>query len=210
MSSLDLGRLMFHNTQKIDYSVTHLRNRGLIKIVEADGIVHYFPSEGLRCSRKKIREIAINDKIEGAIIQIVRESLQQLFPDALATERERASGSHDRRHFDIFLEFKTPVMSKQFISVDVYANIPVTEYIVQSFIRKIRFTRNETGPSGEEAENARYPLRGKTLGMIICTNASQEAVDAARKHDISLLSFMDIHIDLNQIRKKVTLTYNVN
>jgi hypothetical protein len=210
LSLQDLGRLMPHATHKIEQSVTHLRNRGFIKTVEANGSVHYCPSEELKRLRKRIPEIAINDKIESEIIRIVRASLQQLYPDALTIERPRIAGLHESRRFDIVFEFKTPVMSKQFVIVDVYAMIPVTQYIVQSFIRKIRWTRNETEFSGDKAENACYPLRGKTLGMIVCNNASQEAVDVAREHDISLLCFRDIHIDYNRIRKNVTLTHNFN
>jgi hypothetical protein len=210
LSSHDLGRIMPHSTHKIDHSVTHLRNLGFIKNAEADGTVHYCPSEELKRLRKKIPEIAINDKIEIEITQIVREALRQLYPDALTIERTRAAGSHESRRFDIVFEFKTPVMSKQFVIVDVYVKIPVTKYIVQSFIRKIRWARNETDFSGDKAENACYPLRGKTLGMIVCNNADQEAVDAARKHDISLLCFRDIHIDYKRIRKNVTLTHSVN
>jgi hypothetical protein len=201
LSLQDLGRLMPHATHKIEQSVTHLRNRGFIKTVEANGSVHYCPSEELKRLRKKMSEIAINDKIESEIIRIVRASLQQLYPDALTIERPRIASLHESRRFDIVFEFKTPVMSKQFVIVDVYAKIPVTQYIVQSFIRKIRWTRNETEFSGDKAENACYPLRGKTLGMIVCNNASQEAVDVAREHDISLLCFRDIHIDYNRIRK---------
>jgi hypothetical protein len=201
LSSHDLGRLMPHATHKIEHSVTHLRNLGFIKTADVDGPVHYCPSEELKYLRKKMPGIAIFDKIESEIIRIVRASLQQLYPDALTTERGGATGLFESKRFDIILEFKKPVMSKQFVIVDVYAKIPITKSIVQSFVRKIRWTQNETELSGDKAENACYPLRGKTLGMIVCNNASQEAVDVAREHDISLLWFRDIHIDYNRIRK---------
>jgi hypothetical protein len=195
---------------KIDHSVTQLRNLGFIKNVEVDGMVHYCPSEEFKRLRKRMSEIAINDKIESEIIQKVRESLQRLYPDGLTLERPCIAGLHESRRFDIVFEFKTLVMSKHFVIVDVYAKIPVTQNIVQSFIRKIRWARNETVFSGGKAENACYPLRGKTLGMIVCNTASQEAVDAAREHDISLLWFRDIHVDYNRIRKNVSLVHNVN
>ena len=210
LSSHDLVRLMPDSTHKIDHSLTHLGNLGFIKNAEADGTVHYCPSEELKRLRKKIPEIAINDKIEIEITQIVQEALKQLHPDALTMEGTRAAGSYESKRFDGVFEFKTPVMSKQFVIVDVYTKIPVTKYIVQSFIRKIRWARKETDFSGGKAENTCYPLRGKTLGMIVCNSANQEAVDAARKHDISLLCFRDIHIDYNRIRKNVTLTHSVN
>ena len=210
LSSHDLRRLMPYATYKIDHAITRLLSLGLIKTADADGTVHYCPSEELKSLRKKMPEIAIDDKMESEIIQVVRKSLLQLYPNAIKMERAGIAGSFESRRFDIVLEFKTPVMSKQFVIVDIYAKIPVTQNIVQSFIRKIRWTLNETELSSDKAENACYPLRGKTLGMIVCNNASQEAVDAARKHDISLLSFRDIHIDYNRIRKKVTPKHNAN
>jgi hypothetical protein len=203
LSLRDLGRLIPQQTKKIDHSVAYLRNQGLIKTVEADGIIHYCSSEELKRLRKKMRDIVLDDRIEREIVQTVREFLQQLYPDALKIERVHPVGLHESRRFDIILEFKAPIMSKQFIIVDVYTKIPVTKYIVQSFIRKIKWTRNETKFSDNETRNSCYGLRGKTLGMIICNNASQEAVSVAREYNISLLRLSEIHIDYNRIRKSL-------
>ena len=171
MSSFDLERLLSHERREIDRSISYLRNQGLIKTVEADGITHYCSSHELKRLRKKIREIALDDGVESEIVQIVRELLQQLYPSALKTKRAYAAGLHGNRHFDIVLEFKEPVMSIRFVIANVYSKIPVTKYIVQSFIRKIRLTRNVTKFSGNEARNPCYRLRGKALGMIVCNNA---------------------------------------
>jgi hypothetical protein len=135
-------------------------------------------------------EIIINDKIEGKIIETVRKSIKQLYPNALTATSKELTDLDECRYFDIIFEFKAPIKNKQFIVADVYTKIPVTEHIVQSFIRKIKCTKNEVSSTGNEAEDAYYPLRDRTIGIIVCSNTNQKAIDAARKYDISLLHFI--------------------
>ena len=210
LSSRDLIRIMPNKTRCIDQSVAYLQNRGLIKTVKANGTVHYCSSEEIKRLRKKAREIALDDKIEREIVRIVRVFLQRLYPDALKSGRTNAASSRESGRFDIVLEFKTPVLRKQCVVADVYTKIEVTKDIVQSFIRKLRWVRNETNLSGDETRNTYYRLREKILGMLVCNNVSQEAIDAAQEKDIPLLSLKEMHIDFNQIQEKMSFTRKVH
>lgn len=205
LSSNDLGRIMSHKKNEIDRAITFLRDSGFIKTTRANGILYYCAFDEVKHLMKQKEDLIINDKIESKIIEKVRESIQQLYPNALMTISEELTGLDGLRCFDIIFEFKLPIKSKQFIVIDVYTKIPVTEYIVQSFIRKIKWTRNESSSNDNEAEEIGYPLRERTLGIIVCSNANQKAINAARKCEISLLNFRDIYINYNQIRKNIEL-----
>ncbi len=205
LSSNDLERIMSYKKNDIDRAITFLQDSGFIKTTRANGILYYCPFNEFKHLMKQKEDIIINDKIESKIIERVRDAVQQLYPDGLITTSEELTSLDGLRCFDIFFEFKLPVMSKQFIVVDVYTKIPVTEYIVQSFIRKIKWNRTETSSNEKETEDKNYPLRGRTLGIIVCGNANQKAVDAAHKYEISLLSFRDIYINYDQIRKNIEI-----
>ncbi len=205
LSSHDLGRIMSRKKNEIDQAITFLQNSGFIKTTKANGIPYYCSIDELKQLLKQKEEIIINDKIEGKIIETVRKSVQRLYPNALIATSKELTDLDECRYFDIIFEFKSPVKNKQFIVADVYTKIPVTEYIVQSFIRKIKWTKNEVSSSNNEAEDAHYPLRGRTLGIIVCNDANQKAIDTARKCDISLLHFRDIYINYEQVRKKIEL-----
>ncbi len=107
------------------------------------------------------------------------------FLDALILERIQVTSSSESIRFDSVLEFKAPFLSKHFVIVDVYAKMPVTKCIVQSFIKRIRWAQNKTLFSDEKAENECYPLRGKTLGTIVSSTASIAAFNYTCKNDIA-------------------------
>lgn len=204
LSSNDLERMMSYKKDDLDSAITFLRDSGLIKTTRANGILYYCPFNEFKHLMKQKEDIIINDKIESKLIKRVRECVEQLYPNALIEPSEELTGFDRHRGFDIIFEFKLPVQSKQFIVVDVYAKIPVTEYIVQSFIRKIKLNRNGSS-SNDESERTSYPLRGRTLGIIVCSYANQKAIDAAHKNEISLLNFRDIYINYDEVRKNFEL-----
>ena len=67
LSSHDLVRLMPDSTHKIDHSLTHLGNLGFIKNAEADGTVHYCPSEELKRLRKKYQKSLLMTRLKSKL-----------------------------------------------------------------------------------------------------------------------------------------------
>lgn len=154
--------------------------------------------------RNKNVHLLFTEKLR-EIIHMIRESLKKLYPGALASGSEGFLGCDESTRFDIVFKFNSRVMGKQFFVVDVFTKIPVTEQIVQSFSKKIRLTCNESKQRFHENMVCRYPLRGKTIGMLICNMTSQKAIEIAKDHDISLLHFRDIQVCCDQVHKLVNL-----
>ncbi len=205
LSSQDLKRMMPNKKHEIESAVTRLQNLGFIKTARTEGTFHHCPFSKLEQLRGQKNAIVAGLRIERMILRKVRLAVQRIYPEALLTNSETLTGLDKSRHFDIVFEFKSPILDRQFLAVDVYTKIPVTDYIVRSFARKIRWTRTLTPSNDEDAENSRYLLRDRTLGIIVCNKANRKAVDAALEYGISLLSFSDLYIDYDTMYKKIAL-----
>jgi hypothetical protein len=205
LSMRDLERMLPNTRPKIDHALMCLKNLGLVNCARVEEMIYFCPSEKFDILRKQVRALAACGKTEKEIINIVRESLKKLYPDALASDSEGFPGSDESSCFDIVFRFDSCVMGKQFFVVDVFAKISVTKQIVQSFSRRIRLTciRSKEGFRGDLVRS--YPLRGKTLGMLICNMATKGAIETAKDHDISLLHFRDIRSCYDQVHELVSL-----
>lgn len=99
--------------------------------------------------------------------------------------------------FDIFWEFREPIMGRNFLVIDVYARIPVNDYVVNPFIKNIEWAK--TSFRGKPP----YYLKDKTYGMIVFRNATRRAIELANKHKIRFIRLSDIKVDYDNLRKKV-------
>jgi hypothetical protein len=201
LSLRDLERMLPNRRYEIDHSLIRLLHLGLAKCVKAKQTIHYCPTKKLKSLKKQVSIIATYDKIEEEIIQTVRESLMRLYPAAVSSSSDKFIVSNESTYFDIVFKFKSRVMDKQFLAADVFAKIPVTKQIVQSFSKKLRWDCSDSKSSVDADNNSCYTPREKTLGVIICNKASRKAVDMAENCDISLLNFRDTQLCYSQLGK---------
>lgn len=201
LSLRDLEKMLPNRRHEIDRSLIRLLHLGLAKCVKAKQTIHYCPTKMHKSLEKQVSRIASYDKIEEEIIQTVRESLLRLYPDAISSSSDKSIVSNKCTHFDVVFKFKSRVMDKQFLVADVFAKIPVTKQIVQSFSKKLRCGCIDPQSGGYADINSRYTPREETLGVIICNKASRKAVDMAQNRDISLLNFREAQLCYNQLDK---------
>ena len=201
LSLRDLEKMLPNRRHEINHSLIRLLRLGLAKCVKAKQTIHYCPTKKLKSLKKQVSRIASYDKIEEEIIQTVRESLMRLYPSAVSSNSDKLVVSNESTYFDIVFKFESRVMDKQFLAADVFAKIPVTKQIVQSFSKKLRWNCNDPKSIGDAEISSCYTPREKTLGVIICNKASRKAVDMAENCDFSLLNFRDIQLCYSQLGK---------
>ncbi len=100
--------------------------------------------------------------------------------------------------FDLFYQFRDPIVGKSYLAVDVYTRFPVSGFIINTFAKKIEWAK--TGPR----KNSTNYLKDKTHGMIVFLNATRKAMPTAKRLEIKLLRvFDDLRIDYKAIRQEI-------
>lgn len=111
--------------------------------------------------------------------------------------------------FDIVYEFTVPIQGYNFFAVDIYSRIPVTEFVVQSFRRKIRSTlvlplAAQINDGSSSDSNAETFLENNTFGMIVYRYATREALRNANTNHMRLIRLPEAGIDLAKLKESFT------
>jgi hypothetical protein len=201
LSLRDLEKMLPNRRYEITHSLSHLLHLGLAKGIKAKRTIHYCPATKVKSLEKQASRIAFCDKIEDETIQTVRESLKRLYPAAISSSSDKFIASNKNTYFDIVFKFKSCVAGKKFLAADVFAKMPVTKQIVQSFRKKLGWAFNDSRSTVVADTDACYKPTQETLGVIICNKASRKAMDLAESCDISLLNFREAQLCRSQLRK---------
>jgi hypothetical protein len=188
-SLYELRKLLPYAGSSVDYAIKRLTSLGLTKIIEMNGTK--FCCEPTNAKRLKSHkdEVIAEDKKEFLAINRVHELIMNLFPidtieDLRGAVRPSARDSEVVKlacgmTFDIFYKFKEPLQGKDFFAIDVYARIPVTGFVINSFLKKIEWAKNTV------RTKTTFGLRDRTYGMIIFKNATLKAIEIANSNGIS-------------------------
>jgi hypothetical protein len=196
----DLERILPDRRIKIMRALLQLTCLGLIKVVKVGERFHFSSPEMVKNLRHQMHYIANGDHAEIEIIELIRQCLIKLYPNALYSGSEGFATYKQITDFDIIFEFKSVVLSKQFLVANVFTKMSVDHHIVNSFIKKIDRTQVYAQSSCRGAKGVSCSLRGKTLRLIICGTFSREATKIAASRGVSLINFSDIPFCHDRLR----------
>jgi hypothetical protein len=204
-SLYDLRKLVPYAGNSVEYTISRLSKLGLVEMVALGGFAFFTEPKNTNLLRSRTREIILEDKVEFAIVQRVHELIMNLYPLGLIMNLKAAIRPHTEEvlrltggmTFDIFYEFREPVMGKKYLAVDVYSRIPVNGYVVNSFLKKLEWAK--TG--GRKRPD--YSLRNKTYGMIVFKNSTRKGIDLANEHGIRFIRLADTKINYDDLRKEM-------
>jgi hypothetical protein len=203
-SLYDLRRLMPSAGNSVDYAVDRLTKLDLIKAIALGGFDIYTEPKNTDKLRAEEREVIVENKVEFAVIHRIHELMMNLYPLHLITNLHEAVRPHTKEAlsrtggmtFDIFYEFREPIMDKKFLAIDVYSRIPVNGYVINSFLKKIEWAKISI------RGRITYNLRDRTFAMIVFRNSTRKAIDIANKHGIRFIRLADAKIDYKALRKE--------
>lgn len=210
-SLYELKRILPYAGSYVDYAMERLLDLKLLEMVKVGSSKFYVRPEHVGRLRKQRLEAVIEDKTEFVIVKRIHELIMNLYPLHLITKLKGAIRPRTREvlkltdgmTFDIFYQFNKPIGNKRFLAVDVYTRIPVTGYVVNSFIKKIEWARTEKG------ESTKYSLKDKTFGMIVFRNATRKAINIANRNALRFIRLQDdVKINYDDIRKSQNLLLN--
>ncbi len=211
-SAYELRKLFPYPGIFLSYSLDRLTKLGLLSIVQSrSGTRFYVEPKNATRLRGEDEKAVIEDKTEFVIVQIVHELIMNLYPSGLLTGLGGAIRPHTKEKlsltggmsFDIFYQLSENVGNKRFLAVDVYTRVPVTGYVVNSFIKKIEWSSSRRGRTAYE-----HNLKDKTYGMIVFKNSTPKAIQVALKNGIRFLRLSDIKTEYDDARKKAISLLN--
>jgi len=216
LSLYDLRRILPHPGNEVEFAASRLHDFGLAKSIKTDGTTYYCLPSRLNWMKDHVQEAAAKDKAEYQVISTIAGFFRSLYPRGVFVKTKgviRASKrdpevlkSTGGMTFDIVYEFKAPVMGRRFFAVDVHSRIPVTEYVVTSFLNKIWWARRGATPlkdPKEDDEERNYPLRNKTFGMIVFRRATQEAINIANANNLSFIRIRELGINYTKLLEQI-------
>lgn len=202
-SMYDLRKMHPNPGNVVAYSINRLAKLGLVeneKLEETDFFVNPYRLSEFSSQHE---DVIIEDKVEYIVIKTVHELIMNLFPLNVIVEYADCIRPRSRENititggmaFDIFYKFRDPIFNRKYLAVDVYTRIPVTGYIVHSFIKKIEYAKTRT-----RKKTTNY-LKDKTFGMIVFRNATDKAIEIANKNGLRFLRLNDVKIDYKGLRE---------
>lgn len=203
-SLYELKRILPYAGSYIDYAINRLLDLELLEMVKVGRSKFYVKPEYVGRLRKEMAEALIEDKTEFAVVKRIHELIMNLYPLHLITRLKGTIRPRTREvltltggmTFDLFYQFNEPIRNKKFLAADVYTRIPVTGYVVNSFIKKIEWAKTKKG------ESARYSLKDKTFGMIVFRKATIKAINIANRNNLRFIRLQDdVKINYDNIRK---------
>lgn len=205
-SLYDLRKLSPYPGISVIYAVQRLSKLGWIKIVRMGGVQFCVESKNLARLRNQEEEAVLEDKTEYVVVKKVHELVMNLYPSNLITNFRgviRPStgdvlGLTGGMAFDIFYQLNEPIGQKRFLAIDVYTRIPVTGFVVNSFIKKIEWASTKSGT------NENHILKNRTFGMIVYRNSTPEAIRLANKNGIRFLRLSDIKVKYEDVQKEAS------
>jgi len=134
----------------VDYSLSKLEKLGLPKSIEKDIVKFHSLPSNFPMLAEYIEEAVLDDKHEYETVKKIHELIMHLYPKFLINDfrgalRPRTGDVLKKTGgmtFDIFYELSEPFLGKQFIVVDLYERIPVDGHIINSFLKKIEWSKN--------------------------------------------------------------------
>jgi hypothetical protein len=221
LSLYDLRRILPHPGNEVEFAASRLHDFGLAKSIKTDGTTYYCLPGRLNWMKDHLQEAIAKDKAEYQVVSTLAGLFRSLYPRGVLVKTKgviRASKrdpevlkSTGGMTFDIVYEFKAPIMGRRFIVVDVHSRIPVTEYVVNSFMNKILWARRGATPLNapkEDAEEKNYPLRNKTFGMIVFRRATQEAITIANANNLSFIRIKELGINYAKLFEQIVTQRN--
>ena len=205
LATYELKRILPYAGVAVGYAIGKLYDLELVEKYNVGGTTFYAESRNIKYLRDHQEDVSIEDKAEFAVVKLVHELVMNLYPLGLITNlggaiRPKTSENLARTcgmTFDIFYEFRNPVLGKRFLAIDVYTRMPVTGHMVNSFIRKIDWAKTGHGTT------ATYPLKENTLMMIVFRKATPRAIEIANKRSVHFLRLSDMKINYDDVRDEV-------
>lgn len=207
-SLYELKKLEPYAGSSVDYAVERLSQLELVEKVKI-GMHTFFVKDGdARRLRLETLEAIVDDRTEFAVVKRVHELIMNLYPLDLIDRLKGAIRPRSRdilrttggMTFDIFYQFTEPIGNKRFLAVDVYTRIPVTGYVVNSFLKKIEWA----GTTDRTSTN--YQLRDRTYGMIVYRAATRNAINLANRRGIRFIRLSDAKINYEKIQEAAMST----
>lgn len=204
-TAYDLRRIIPSSGNEVEYAVKRLTKLGLLSKETLKGIDFYVEPSNVPRLLIQEQEAIIDDKTEYAVIKTVHELIMNLYPEKVMT----GYGDRIRPHtqdiltvtggtaFDIFYQFFDPIAGRNYMAIDVYTRIPVTGYMVHSFVKKIEWAKTVT------RKNTTNYLKDKTYGLIIFRNATKKAIIVANRLGVRFLRLSDIKVDYKTKRSEI-------
>lgn len=187
-TNYEIKKLLAYQASFIDYSLKRLEKLGLIKSVEKEKIFFYcLPSKYTKLV-SNLDELVYVDKTEFLTTQKIHELVMHFYPKMMIMDyrgalRPRTSEVLRKTGgmtFDIFYELQNPILEKKYIVLDLYSRIPLNGFIVNTFIKKIEWSRN---------------LKNRAFGIIIYRDIkSRKALTIANNNKILCTHLDELHI----------------
>lgn len=208
-SMYDLRKLLPYPGNVVEYSVNRLTKLGLINKLNLKQTTFYVHPLRLTKLVKQGKIAIIDDELEFALIKVVHELIMNLYPpnsmrgyhDCIRPRTPEVLAITGGMTFDIFYQFLEPFAGRNYLAVDVYTRIPVSGYIVHSFMKKIEWAKTRS-----RTKDTNY-LKDKTFGFIVFRNATPRAITLANKFGIRFLRLSNIKVDYKKLRKSVEDKY---
>lgn len=212
LSLYDLRRLLPYTGRDIEFALTRLYDFRQVEMVKRKITPYYCLPKSANWLRSHIEEVELEDNLEFKAIFSFQGRIISLYPPGLLRRIKgivRPSSPEILRitrgmSFDIIYEFTTPIHGCNFFAVDIHPRIPITEFVVRSFMRKIR--SNPTAQMHEEPSsssncNAETILENNTLGMIVYRHATKEALNYANANHVRLIKLREVGIDYDKLKE---------
>lgn len=206
-SLYELRKLLPYAGASVDYAVKRLASLDLIRTVEMKNTKFCCEPQNASRLKSEKRDVVAEDKTEFLAINTIHELIMNLYPTDTIEYLGGAirPSARDLRvvklacgmSFDIFYKFKEPMKNKSFLAIDVYTRIPVTGYVINSFLKKVEWAKDTV------RTKTTYGLRGRTYGMIIFRNATKKAIEIANNNNISFIRLSKVKIDYDALKRKI-------
>jgi hypothetical protein len=210
LSLYDLRRLLPYTGRNVDFALTRLYDFRQVERVKGKVTPYYCLPKRAKWLLSHLEETELEDNLEFKAILNFHGRIMNLYPPGLLKQIEgvvRPSSPETLRitrgmSFDIVYEFTVPVQGYNFFAVDIHPRIPITEFVVQSFMRKIR--RNPIAQMHGETSSdssAEVFLEDNTFGMIVYRHATKKALKYANANDFRLIKLREAGIDYDKLKE---------
>jgi hypothetical protein len=214
LSKYDLRKLLPYRGNEVEFNLGRLQNLGIIANINGTKTSYYCLPENLDWLKNHLYKADINDRTEYEIVKMIGGLVRNLYPIDSIRKLKGAirPGKRDPSvlkttcgmSFDIFYEFAEPILNRRFLAIDVYSRIPVTGFIVNTFLRKIAWASPQK-ITVEASDEERHPLKSRTEGVIVFRKATPDAINIANKKRLRFIRLTDIRIKYSNVLKAVEL-----
>jgi len=190
----DLRRLLPYTGRDVEFALTRLYDFRQVEMVKGRITLYYCLPQSAKWLRSHVKETEVEYNLEFKAITSFQKRILSLYPQELLKRIKgivRPSSPEMLRKtrgmsFDIVYEFTIPIHGYNFFAVDIHLRIPVTKFVVRSFMWKIRSNpaRLLTAQKHEEPSsnsNTDVFLENNVLGMIVCQKCHQRSLEICKQ-----------------------------